>query len=247
MLTFTDVAWGAKDRTMVAGISLGVGKGELAVLLGPSGTGKTTLLRLAAGLIAPQSGTVDNRSARTVMVFQEPRLMPWATALDNVALALESDKVLDRAERRGLAGRWLRRLGFAEDDLAKHPAELSGGMQARVAIARAFVVAPDLVLMDEPFAALDFGLRRDLQLLVRDLVAETGAGVLFVTHDLTETVSLADRILVIAGRPGRIVATLAHRPVADLAAIWTAAAELSRRAELAPVLAGLSHTEEEVS
>jgi NitT/TauT family transport system ATP-binding protein len=248
MLTFRSVSWGVADRSILVDIDLTVAAGQLLVLVGPSGAGKTSILRLAAGLVRPTGGIVVNGFARTSMVFQEPRLMPWASALDNVALVLETagqpvpGAVGDpsSAARRAHAGHWLRRLGFSEADLDKRPGQLSGGMQARVAIARAFAVAPDLVLMDEPFAALDLGLRRDLQLLVRDLVSETGAAVLFVTHDLPETVSLADRILVVTDRPGRIVAGLDNQPVTDLADIWTAAAGLTRRRELAPVLAALS-------
>ncbi|MDI4663699.1 ATP-binding cassette domain-containing protein, partial [Xanthobacter autotrophicus] len=158
---------------VLAGIDLVVKAGELVVLLGPSGCGKTSLLRLAAGIEAVQGGHVANRFRRTAMVFQEPRLMPWADARDNAAFGLKALGAA-KAERRAAAEAILRRLGFAEADLAKRPAQLSGGMQQRVSIARAFALKPDLVLMDEPFSALDVGLRGDLQALLRAEVEGAG-------------------------------------------------------------------------
>jgi NitT/TauT family transport system ATP-binding protein len=235
MLTFTNVRWSAGNRIVLDGLDLGVNAGELVVLLGASGVGKTSLLRLAAGLVAPETGTVSNGFNKTAMVFQEPRLMPWASARDNVELVLTGPV----GARRTIAATWLRRLGFEDADGLKRPGALSGGMQARVAIARAFATEPDLVLMDEPFAALDLGLRRNLQLEVRRLTRETGAAVLFVTHDLTEAVSLADRIVVLAGRPARVNADLAQTPPSLMPEIWQAAAELSHRAELRSVMSGL--------
>ena len=236
MLALTDIAWSAAGRPVIAGLDLVIAPAELVVMLGASGVGKTTVLRLAAGLTRPERGEVNNGFRRTSMVFQEPRLMPWASARDNVALVLDR---LDRATARALADSWLSRLGFTAADGDKRPGALSGGMQARVAIARAFAVTPDLVLMDEPFAALDFGLRRDLQRQVRRLVRETGVAALFVTHDLTEAVSLADRIVVLAGAPARLAADLAGLPPNSLAVVWEQAAALAHRPELASVVAGL--------
>lgn len=236
MLLFDKVGWSAGQEPILDGLDLSVSPGQLVVMLGASGVGKTSVLRLSAGLTRPWSGSVDNAFSTTAMVFQEPRLMPWATALANVALVLEREEPARRAEA---AAAWLRRLGFAEGDMAKRPRQLSGGMRARVAIARAFATGADLVLMDEPFASLDLGLRRNLQVEVRRLASETGVAVLFVTHDLTEAVSLADRIVVLAGRPARIVADLRQTPPERLAAVWEAAAALSTRPELESVIAGL--------
>lgn len=232
MLRFDDVSWSADGRAIVADVDLSVGRAELVALLGPSGIGKTTLLRLAAGLIAPGRGRVSNDGGRTAMIFQEPRLLPWENALDNAALPLCADG-LTRTEARERARHWLLRLGLGEGDLAKRPAWLSGGMQARVAIARAFAIEPDLVLLDEPFAALDPARRQALQGMLRDLVVGTRVAALFVTHDPSEAVRLSDRIVVLAGTPGRIAADIVNRPVEEPAEIWSRVAELARRPELA--------------
>ncbi|WP_029002638.1 ABC transporter ATP-binding protein [Azorhizobium doebereinerae] len=239
MLAFERVSWSVGGQPVLGGVDLCIGRGELVVLIGASGVGKSSVLRLAAGLLEPTGGHVARRARRCAMVFQDPRLLPWESALDNVGLPLEAHGVV-RADARVRAGRWLARLGFRAEDLAKRPGQLSGGMKARVAVARAFVVEPDLVLLDEPFAALDLGLRRDMQALTRSLVVETGVAALFVTHDLTEAVRLADRILVLAGRPARITAAIGQRPVAAWADIWQAAAAFARRPDIAPVLAGLT-------
>ncbi|RAI46001.1 ABC transporter ATP-binding protein [Rhodoplanes roseus] len=228
MLRFEDVTLRYDDGPVLAGFDLAVAPGELVVLLGPSGCGKTSLLRLACGLAAPSSGRVVNGFGRTAVVFQEPRLLPWWPALDNVAFALAAQGVT-RATARHRARALLDRFGFTDADTRKRPAALSGGMQSRVAIARALVVRPDLVLMDEPFAALDVGLRRDLQDLVRAAVTETGLAALFVTHDVTEAVRLADRLVVLSARPARIVHDERNQPRDEPAAMFRAAAALLDR------------------
>ncbi len=209
MLSFRRVGWSMGATRILHDVDLGVRGGEIVVLVGPSGVGKTTVLRLAAGLITATCGCVESETERVAMVFQEPRLLPWETALDNAALPLEAAG-LKRAPARQVASRWLERLALSPADRQKRPAELSGGMKARVAIARAFVGEPDLVLMDEPFANLDRTLRADLQDLIRCLVDETGVGVLFVTHDLSEAARLADRVVALSGRPARVTADFAR-------------------------------------
>ena len=237
MLALNNLALRFGEAEILAGIDLRVRAGELVVLLGPSGCGKTSLLRIAAGAVAPTAGRVENGFRRMAMVFQDPRLLPWADARDNAAFGLKAAGV-GRAERRDRAGAMLMRLGFAAGDLRKRPAQLSGGMLQRVAIARAFALSPDLVLMDEPFSALDVGLRHDLQALLRAEVEGAGAAVLFVTHDVTEAVRLADRIVVFSPRPARVVADLPQTPmVASIGAAYEASAALLRRPEVAAALA----------
>lgn len=242
MIVFEKVTVSIGRNRIVETLDLTIERGQLAVLLGPSGVGKTTVLRLAAGLLAPSVGVVRNLGLATAMVFQSPHLLPWENALDNAGLALAA-KGIGRRQARDEARQWLRRLGFHEDDLGKRPAELSGGMCSRVAIARAFIAAPDVVLLDEPFAALDPARRRGLQGLLRDLVEEVGVTALFVTHDPVEAVRLADRILVLTGTPGRIALDLPRSPVADPAAIWQSVAELARLPEMAGVWAKSEESE----
>ena len=235
MLIFDNVTLNFADGPVFERLDLTVEPGQLVALLGPSGCGKTRALKIAAGLIKPTGGRIENRFRRTAIVFQEPRLLPWANARDNAAFALAAMGI-ERAVSRVRAAELLTSFGFAPADLAKRPAELSGGMQSRVAIARAYAVEPDLVLMDEPFAALDVGLRRDLQDLVRDAVERRGAAVLFVTHDVTEAVRLADRIMVLSPRPARVVYEIGSAPITDPAVIHKAAAALL---EKPPVRAAL--------
>ncbi len=231
MLTMSALRMEFGGEAAIAALDLTVAPREFAVVLGPSGCGKTTLLRLAAGALAPTSGHVDNRFERVAMVFQEPRLLPWFDAVDNAAFGL---KALGRppAERRRAAQSILRRVGLSEDDCVKRSAALSGGMRQRVAIARALAIEPRLLLMDEPFVALDVGLRRTLQNLVRDEAERTGSAVLFVTHDIAEAVRLASRIIVLSPRPAALVADVANEPVADPALGLAAAAALLRRPEI---------------
>ena len=193
----------ARDEVL-SGIDFRVRAGEVVALVGPSGCGKPTLLHLAAGLLTVQEGQVDNAFASTAFMFQQPRLLPWKTALDNVALGLKAAGI-KRAERHFRARELALRLGLAHRDLDKFPHQLSGGMQSRVALARALVLAPELLLLDEPFSALDVGLKEELYRLLLDHQAERGMGVLMITHDLMEAVRLSDAILVMAPEPGRIV------------------------------------------
>ncbi len=231
MLTLSNIAIQLGGRLLLDRFDLTVSPGEITVLLGRSGIGKTTVLRLAAELLRPNSGTIVNSFRRTSYVFQEPRLLPWSSALDNVALALDPLE-RSRRRRRAEAELWLTRLGFEPRDFGKYPAQLSGGMQSRVAIARALIVKPELVLMDEPFAALDFPLRRQLQALTRDLCRAQNTAALFVTHDLAETAAIADRVAVMGGSPAQVLSSFAQAPTPSLPELWVAVAELAQRGEL---------------
>ena len=188
-------------------VSLEVAAGELVSLVGPSGCGKSTLLRLVAGLAEVTAGRVEIRGgaskAAVGFVFQDATLLPWRTVEANVALPLELAGTRKRA-RLAAALEGLALVGLA--DVAKaYPNELSGGMQMRVSIARALVTRPNLLLMDEPFGALDEITRQRLNDELLELRARTGATVLFVTHNVFEAVYLSDRILVMSARPGRIL------------------------------------------
>ncbi len=195
-------------------VSLAVQAGEFVTLLGPSGCGKTTLLRMVAGLLAPSAGVVrwwgadavpDAESPhRLAMVFQAPTLMPWASVQTNVRLPLDLAGAA-RADADGAVTTALAGVGLA-DAAGRYPRELSGGMQMRVSIARALVTNPTLLLMDEPFGALDEFTRHKLDTDLAALWHARGLTVLFVTHSIQEAVFLSTRVVVMAARPGRVLA-----------------------------------------
>jgi NitT/TauT family transport system ATP-binding protein len=186
-------------RTVLERVKLDVRQDEIVALVGPSGCGKSTLIHIAARLIEPQRGRVTRTYARHGMIFQEPRLMPWATAEDNIAYPLRLAG-LRSAERLERARHAADLVSLDPSDLGKYPIELSGGMRQRTAIARALVVEPDFVFFDEPFTALDVALKRQMQDLVIAAARQTRFAGLFVTHDLAEAVRVSDRILVIDER-----------------------------------------------
>lgn len=194
----------------LASLDLVVEPGELLALLGPSGCGKSTALRLMAGLAAPTTGSVERRLPdphAVGFVFQEPTLMPWATVERNVALPLKL-LGLPRPEVRRRVGEWLERLGLAGFARA-YPRQLSGGMRMRVSIARALAPRPRLLLLDEPFAALDEITRWRLNDELIDLWRSENITIVFVTHSVYESAYLATRIAVLSARPGRIVGEIA--------------------------------------
>ena len=196
----------------IAALDLDVRAGEFLSLVGPSGCGKSTALRIIAGLIAPSTGTVEWPGGRPEIgfVFQEPTLMPWRTALDNARLPLELKGVSRRdAETQSRAA--LTRVGLGEFEKA-YPRELSGGMKMRVSIARAISAKPKLLLMDEPFAALDELTRHALNDDLLKLAREDGITVIFVTHSVYESAYLSDRVVVMTPRPGRVAEDITLSP-----------------------------------
>jgi len=199
----------ADGVTALRGVDFSVKTGAFVSILGPSGCGKSTLLRLIAGLLIPDSGRIGWHGERPALgfVFQEPTLMPWADALTNARLPLDLKK-LPRADADARAAATLKRLGLAGFEHSV-PRQLSGGMKMRVSIARALAASPKVLLMDEPFAALDEPTRQALNDDLLALAREDGITVLFVTHSVTESAYLSDRVLVMSPRPGRIAADIA--------------------------------------
>ncbi len=194
---------GRSEVVALDGVSLSVAPGEFVCLIGASGCGKSTLLSLVSGLEAPTSGTVSTGGRRVAFMFQEPALFPWLTAAQNVELPLRANGV-GRAERRQRARDLLDSVhlaGFAD----KRPHELSGGMRQRVALARALAQDADVLLMDEPFGALDAMTRDLLHELLEGIWRRQGFSVLFVTHEVREAVRLGDRVVLLSSRPGRVL------------------------------------------
>ena len=184
-------------------VSLTADRGEFVCLIGASGCGKSTLLSLVAGLDEPTAGTITTPGGRVTLMFQEPALFPWLTASRNVELALRARGV-PRSQRRERAAELLETVhlgGFGD----KRPHELSGGMRQRVALARALGQDADVLLMDEPFGALDAMTRDLLHDELDKICAERGLTVLFVTHNVREAVRLGDRVVVLSSRPGRVI------------------------------------------
>lgn len=204
MLTFSRVGHAFLGRTLFEDFDLSVEEGETIALLGPSGSGKTTILQIAAGIIVPLKGRVTRTFRRQALVFQEPRLLPWLTMLDNIAYGLAATGV-PRVRRREIAAEFASDVGLESIDFSKYPSELSGGMRQRAGVARALAVSPDMLFLDEPFSAVDVGLRRHLQDLLVTAGRRQRFATLLVTHDLAEALRVSDRMLVLSGRDGRVV------------------------------------------
>ena len=205
---------GSGSIEAVRDVSLGVGAGEFCTLIGPSGCGKSTLLGMIGGLVAPDAGRVlvDGRAVagpdprRVATVFQDPGLFPWRTTLENVEFGLELQGVA-RERRRAVATELLGPLGL-RDFGARYPRELSGGMRQRVAIGRALAIDTPIILMDEPFGALDEQTRLLMGEWLLDIWRRTRKTVVFVTHSLHEALALSTRVVVMTARPGRIKSVL---------------------------------------
>ena len=199
--------------TALEGIDLVIEPGQVVALIGPNGSGKSTLLRVVAGLLRADRGEalLDGRpivgpEARIGLVFQEPRLLPWRTTASNIAYPLELAGI-DRSRRDARVGALLQTVGL-EAAAKQVPSQLSGGMRQRAALARALAPEPDVLLLDEPFSALDELTRERLNLELLALAARTAMTVLIVTHSVQEAIFLADRVVVLSQRPGRVVADI---------------------------------------
>lgn len=195
--------------TALQDVTLDVAPGEFVVLVGPSGCGKSTLLDLLGGLTRPTTGdilldgkTIDGPGLDRGIVFQQYALFPWRTALENVAFGLET-KGVSAKERRDIARSFLELVGLSGFE-NRHPHELSGGMKQRVAIARSLAYDPEVLMMDEPFAALDAQTRESLQGELLRIWEHTGKTIIFITHGIDEAVFLGQRVAVMTSRPGRI-------------------------------------------
>ena len=211
-VTVSYPAAGGGALTALSGMDLAVERGELAALVGPSGCGKTTVLNVLAGQVMPVSGSVrlagepvEGMLPSVGYISQADTLLPWRSVLDNVALAMEL-RGIGKAERRDRARDLMARMGLAGFEKS-WPRELSGGMKKRAAIARVLAVDPAVLMMDEPFAPLDALTRQKLQDDILALWEATGCTILYVTHDLTEAITLADRVVLMSARPGRAVRT----------------------------------------
>jgi len=223
---FADVSFTVGGRSVLRGVSLGVGRGTTTALLGRSGSGKTTLLRTVNALVRPTSGRVlvDGNDVmgedvialrrRVGYVIQETGLFPHMTVERNVGMALElADR--SRGETRERAAEMVKMVGLPEDAASRYPWQLSGGQRQRVGVARALANEPKVLLMDEPFGALDPLTRAEMQTMLRDLLRRTGVTTLIVTHDLEEALYLADRVVLL--EDGAIVANLASGEVRESA------------------------------
>lgn len=192
-------------KEILKDINFKLKKGEVVSIVGPSGGGKTTLLHLCAKLLTLEEGKIRNSFKSSSFAFQEARLLPWKNVIDNISLGLKA-KNIKKQKADELSKNIALKFGLQIDDFEKFPKDLSGGMKQRVSFARALVLNPSLLFLDEPFSALDIGLKKELQSLLIEEINTNKLSVLFITHDLMEAIKLSDEILVLKAEPvGHIV------------------------------------------
>ncbi|WP_102273891.1 ABC transporter ATP-binding protein [Cytobacillus massiliigabonensis] len=201
LVEFDSVSVRFNEEEVIKSLTFTLNQGEVIALLGPSGCGKTTILNMTSGLINEMEGKVSVHTKKFGYVFQEPRLLPWRTVIDNVLFVMKEKNKMDKKLKAFEILRMVR-LDHAAD---YYPSKLSGGMKQRVSIARALATNPELILMDEPFSALDPKLKNELQQDVIQLIDENHIGIIYVTHDPLEALRLADRILVLSGQGCSII------------------------------------------
>jgi NitT/TauT family transport system ATP-binding protein len=201
---------GGETYCAVRDINLKVRPGRFVSVVGPTGSGKSTILNMAAGLLSPSEGTarsfgqpVKGVNRRAAYMFQQDGLLPWKSVIDNVSLGLIMAG-MDKAEARDEAQRWLEKVGL-KDFADRYPHQLSGGMRKRTAVAQAWIVNPDILLMDEPFSALDVQTRQIMENELLALWQESGKAVVFITHDLDEAIALSDEVVILGAGPGSTV------------------------------------------
>lgn len=215
ILEFKDVTVRFGDETIYDRLTFSVRAGEFLCILGPSGCGKSTSLRVMGDLLPADGGAVSVGGQppaqgweRLAYIFQSPRLVPWRNAIGNVTLGMELRQDNPDKQRMEKTARELLDMVGLSRDMEKYPAMLSGGERQRVAIARALSVNPDIILMDEPFSALDLNTRRRMRSEIERIWRETGKTIIFVTHDIEEALALGDRILLLSNKPTRALETL---------------------------------------
>ena len=192
-------------KEILKDISFTLEKGKIISIVGPSGGGKTTLLHLCSKLLKLDEGEIKNSFISSSFAFQEARLLPWKNVIDNIALGLRA-KNIKKEKANDLAKNIALKFGLQIDDFEKFPKDLSGGMKQRVSFARALVLNPSVLFLDEPFSALDIGLKKELQSLLIEEINTNKLSILFITHDLMEAIKLSDEILVLKAEPvGHIV------------------------------------------
>jgi NitT/TauT family transport system ATP-binding protein len=218
VIAFEHVSKSFDSLDVLKDLSFEIASGQIMGIVGPSGVGKTTILKLITGILTADEGVVRVDEGVVGYVFQEPRLLPWRTAADNVADPLRA-RGIPKGEARTRAAGWLARMGLAGFE-HYHPAELSGGMAQRVSVARALAVEPAFLLLDEPFTGMDANLKSSLMAGLREILAERKTTVVHVTHDLTEALQLADRIGEL--RPDKSLHELDLSDRASVAREWVA-------------------------